>query len=160
MTVAEVAPVVAAASAVVAAVLTGINLYLTGKRQHVSWTRLALEKSCVDFLTAHYEHWDSCYELEAVSAGEVSHRSEPELREALREADRIMMECVTRFRVLTSPTLVRSARALRDLNTTRWDQLDAGLELGGQDLELRSEAHERARDRFVTASQQVLQIGR
>lgn len=159
MTGQELAPIVAAAAAVVAAALTGINLYLSGKRQHVSWTRQALEKSCVDFLTAHYEHWDSCAALEALADGSRSHQGESELRESLLDSDRTMRQCITRFRVLTSQALVTSALELHRYNVARRERLDATSTSVARPEPL-SEGRKRCRNQFVEAAQRTLRIAR
>jgi hypothetical protein len=46
---------VAAIAAVVVAVLTAVNLWVTGRREQRTWVRTALEGAFVDVLTASYQ---------------------------------------------------------------------------------------------------------
>lgn len=159
MTLQQMAPFLSAGAATLAAVLTALNLWLTGRRAHVAWTRSALEHAFVDFLTAHYDHWDACSDVTRLMSGKHTHHTEDQLLERAREADSQMMRCITRFRVLASPTLAKTALELRRFNATDFQAIEEG-DLESLVAARATAAHGRktARDNFVTSSQAVLGI--
>jgi hypothetical protein len=136
------APYVAAIAAVIAAVLTAVNLILTGKREQQTWVRSALESAFVDFLTASYNHKDACKRIVALrSAGRGdSARSLESPRRLLRvrpalhgqpesqsdaeeaawssidEARQAMLDCISKLRVLSSDATAELARAVLQRN--------------------------------------------
>ena len=118
----------------------------------------------VDFLTAHYDHWDACNGVIRLHSGLFGHSSEADLVSTAREADTTMMRCVTRFRVLASPHMAKTALALRRFNDDDLDAIEKALMEGGyvETLMATREAidrdREQARDTFVDQARQVLRI--
>ena len=104
--------ILSATAATVAAVLAGLNLWLTGRRQRVSWARSALESAFVDFLTAVYDAKRASREIGRLKDGGVSHKTEADWRADLEAYHDVMMQCVTRFRVLASDDMAETAIAL------------------------------------------------
>ncbi len=164
----EWVPFVSAGAASLAALLAGINLWLTGKRADISWRRSALEHAFVDFLTAHYDHWDACNGVIRSHSGLSGHSSEADLVSTAREADTTMMRCVTRFRVLASPQMAKTALALRRFNDDDLDAIESGsikaliedghVETSMATREAIDREREQARDTFVDQARQVLRI--
>lgn len=58
-----------AGAAAIAATLAGVDLYLTGRRDQLNWTRSALESACVDFLTANCDTHEACREIARLREG-------------------------------------------------------------------------------------------
>ncbi len=113
MSVQDWAPFISAGAASLAAVLAGTNLYLAGHREHLLWTKSALEQALVDFLTAHYDHLDACRDIAQPAMGRAKKTSDGDALQKAREADSVMMSCITRFRVLVSDDLAKTALNLR-----------------------------------------------
>src|SRR3712207_2779372 len=102
MSVHQWATVASAAAATAAAVLAGVNLRLTGRREHLSWMRSALEATFVDFLSASYDHRAASRETVKVRRGGESAGSDAEWRQVAVEANDIMMKAIARGRELAS----------------------------------------------------------
>src|SRR5664279_4063169 len=91
-----------AVAASTAAVLAGLNLWLTGRRSQVSWARSALEEAFVDFLTAFCDHKVCAREIANLKVNRSSHKTETECQLRAEEPHDVMMNCVTRCRMLAA----------------------------------------------------------
>src|SRR5664279_4220264 len=96
----DVAAVFSGVAATVAAVLSGLSLYVSGRREHLKWVRAALEVAFVDFLVASYKHRAICRDLARHQVGingpidaAQALRDATELRAGAAEAHQVMMEC-------------------------------------------------------------------
>jgi hypothetical protein len=165
----DVLALFSAGAAASAAVLSGLTLYLSGRREHLKWARSALEEAFVKFLTASYAHRVACRDLarlqEAGRAGDSGRSAQPSnsedaLRATAAQAHRVMMECVTRFRVLAGDTIAEAALALHEFN-------DQDMELVNQSggaAELLAKGHvpgdpfSLQRDVLIRKAQEVLGI--
>ena len=114
MSVQQWATLASAAAASIAAILAGINLRLTGRREHLSWVRSALEATFVDFLTASYDHLAASRETVRLRQGCESRRTEEEWRQTASAAYEVMMKAVTRIRVLASDRMAELALGLHE----------------------------------------------
>ena len=115
-----------AGAASIAAVLAGINLWATGRREQLTWVRSALEASFVDFLTACYDHISAAREIANLRDGKRSHRTEDQWRLAAEEYHQTTMNCITRFRVLASDEMATTAITLHQHLDDAMDLLDLG----------------------------------
>jgi hypothetical protein len=105
----DVVGAVTAGAAGLAAVLAGINLYVSGKRELNRWTRETLVEILVLFLDASFKHSSACRAILGESP------LQPELnrlRSAILAAHDAENEALTRLRLLAPPQVVREARAL------------------------------------------------
>lgn len=105
------ASLVSAITASVAAALTGVNLWLTGRRADLQWSRSALEAAFVDFLTASYNHRDTCNRIAALGN---TVRSTEEFVELVEATQNTMLNCITRIRVLAGDRMAGLASDLHD----------------------------------------------
>ena len=147
--------VLSAAAACLAAALAGINLYVSGRRERMRWSRDALVEVFVSFLSISFDRTSMCRSLVRRRLGEAP----PEELEALTE--RILdlhwdhNTALTRLRVLASDRVVEAAVALHAEDDAFVDLAErTKRELGEEDLE----AVRAARDRFIAAAKKNLGI--
>lgn len=153
------ATILSAVAAALAAVFAGLNLYLSGRREHVHWARDALVDTFVDFLTASYDHKFACRRLLRAAREPGTAGVSPALLEQAQQAHDQMMRCVSRLRMLTTEEVVEAALRLHEYN-------DLHYELATRPGEPPSCEEEREallpfdadRDRLVRAAKRVLSI--
>jgi hypothetical protein len=108
------ATVASAVAASVAATLAGLNLYLSGRREHTRWARDTLVDILVAFLDASFASKDAVqYALRAGRPGSLEERNFESYAEEARTAELEMRSMQTRLRLLASPAVVESAQLLR-----------------------------------------------
>jgi hypothetical protein len=159
MSVQQWATLASAAAATIAAILAGVNLRLTGRREHLGWVRSALEATFVDFLTASYDHLAASRETVKLRRGGESRRTEGEWRRAAEEANDVMMKAVTRIRVLASDRMAELALGLRDrteLEVALFKEQKYDEFVGGRPE--RIAAFHADRDVFIDEAQRLLGI--
>ena len=102
---------VTAGAAGLAAVLAGVNLYVSGRRELDKWTRETLVEIFVLFLDASFKHSTACRDIlgEAPAPPERNR-----MRRAVIAAHDAENEALTRLRLLAPPQVVNDARALLD----------------------------------------------
>lgn len=121
------APYVAAIAAVVAAVLTAVNLWVTGRREQRTWVRTALEGAFVDLITASYHHRDACRLIvESHQQGRSTPGTDNQWHAEAAEARRLMLDCVSRLRVLASNETANLAQRLIQHNELDMELIKAG----------------------------------
>jgi hypothetical protein len=107
----DITGAVTAGAAGLAAVLAGVNLYVSGRRELGKWKREALVETLALFLDASFTHGSMCHTILAEPL------PEPEvyrLREAAIAAHDNEAATLTRLRLLASAEVVDRARALID----------------------------------------------
>jgi hypothetical protein len=105
----DVIGAVTAGAAGLAAVLAGVNLYVSGRRELDKWTRETLVDTFALFLDASFKHGTVCHTILVDSP------PEPELyrlREAEIAAHNAEAAALTRLRLLAPAQVVEDARAL------------------------------------------------
>jgi hypothetical protein len=146
-------------AATLAAVLAGINLHLTGRRESVNWRRSVLERTFVDFLTASYNHRGACKHLAYLRDGHPSERTEDQLKEAAYSAHQILNDMTSRMRILAGSDITEVAIKLHKLNDEDMDLLVNGGTTEFLRLRpTRSLAYAAARDEFVDEAQKYLHL--
>jgi hypothetical protein len=108
----DLAGVVSAVAATAAALLAGLNLYVTGRRQDVVWARETLVDAFERFLTASFAVNEACREGARIHA---QNGNPEELRrvklEALTALHSAQMPTLTRIRLLSTPAAAAAANA-------------------------------------------------
>jgi hypothetical protein len=158
MSAADLATFLSAGAASLAVVLGVANLYFSGRREHLNWVRSALEAAVVEFLTASYDHFAACKQLARLQQGKPSSRTEQEVREVADRAHTVMMNCITRFRVLVSDDMAEAAIRLHEHNDKDMKMINAGD--GAKFLRERKRhlVFDTDRDLFIGTAQRVLGI--
>ena len=107
----DIAPLVSAVAATTGAVLAGITVYITGRRDESKWRREVLLETCEAFLNASFETARAGGQLAGFPAPrDAATRDEPELRISL--AYRAKMDLMTRLRILADENVVTAAEDL------------------------------------------------
>jgi tRNA A37 threonylcarbamoyltransferase TsaD len=163
----NVAAVFSGLAATVAAMLSGVTLYVSGRREHLKWVRAALEVAFVDFLVASYKHRAICRDLARHQAGVQGSvdaaqalRDASELRADAAQAHQVMMESVTRFRILAGDRAAEAALLLHDINDRDMEAVnrpDGSAELLAARAAGTAE-FERLRDALIKEARRVLGI--
>jgi hypothetical protein len=161
MSIVDLATFLSAGAASLAVILGAVNLYFTDRREHLGWARSVLEAAFVDFLTASYDHRDICRELARLQQGIDSGRSEEACRELTHQAHTVMMNCITRFRVLVSDEMAEAAIRLHEHNDMDMEMIDAGDGAAFlSDRERRRLVFNTDRDVFIKMAQKRLRVRR
>jgi hypothetical protein len=100
---------VTAGAAGLAAVLAGVNLYVSGRRELDKWTRETLIEILALFLDASFKHASAC---RAISLGALARTELDRLRSAIFAAHAEENQALTRLRLMAPPRVVRDARIL------------------------------------------------
>lgn len=103
--------VAGAATALVAAALSGINLYLTGRRETRQWLRDSVLDALTQFLDASFAR-PSRSVYEALQTPGFDGNFIDEVRERSRTAHREQNDALTRLRLLANDPVVRAAEEL------------------------------------------------
>jgi hypothetical protein len=157
------ATLLSAIAASIAAILTLLNLWFTGRREGLAWKRAALETAFVDFLTAAYANRQAAKEIAALDENRWSFRTRDEW---VRQADRsheMMLGCATRLRILASDDMAESAL---DIHSLLDDELEQLFRTPGNTTDFRATRTENLRsfrtkrDAYVRKARQVLRITR
>jgi hypothetical protein len=102
-----------AIAASVAAVLAGLNLYFSGRREHSRWARESLVEAFVTYLSASFDVGKACSGAIRQRSGGVSVE---DLKEQAEQTERtlheIQMTTLTRIRLLSTQRVTEAAQAL------------------------------------------------
>lgn len=101
---------VTAGAASLAAVLAGVNLYVSGRRELHKWTREALVEALVVFLDTSIKQSGLCANAASLSSLPDSERNR--LRRAVIATHDLQTETLTRLRLLAPSHVVTAAEAL------------------------------------------------
>ena len=154
----NIATFLLAVAASVAVVLGAANLYFTGRREHLSWARSVLEAAFVEFLTASYENYAACKGLACLQQGLESNRSEQAWRESADQTRAVMINCITRFRVLVSDEMAESAIRLRQHNDKDMEMINSGEGAAFLRERKRHMVFDPDRDVFIKMAKGVLRV--
>jgi hypothetical protein len=103
-----------AVAATIAAILTGVNLYLSRRQEDVNWARSVLIDTFGQFLEASFRSKDAVKEAYKISQSGAADRSRiATLQQEAVNAEVEMRVLQTRLRLLGSAELVEAAQALR-----------------------------------------------
>ncbi|MCZ7423789.1 hypothetical protein O7605_31640 [Verrucosispora sp. WMMA2121] len=112
--------IISAVAASLAAVLAGVNLVVSGRREHAKWARETLVEVLVDFVDASFESKDAVKHAIREGKPEVwppvddaCHRAQA------KAAERRMRTMQSRLRLLAAPRVVDAAQHLR-IETKRY----------------------------------------
>lgn len=153
------ATLLSACAATIAVVLAAFSLRVTGRREHLSWVRSALEGIFVESLNASYDHVEACKHIGQLRRGEQSHRPEAAWLDIAADAHSVMIRSVTRLRVLTSDKLAKLALELHERSDVEMEILDAGDVSGFfRDRQVRGKEFEERRSVFIAEAQRLLGI--
>lgn len=100
---------VTAGAAGLAAVLAGVNLYVSGRREFDKWTRETLVETFAVFLDASFKHASACRAIFQLSP---NMQERTRLRRAILAAHDVENETLTRLRLLAPPSVVEAAQRL------------------------------------------------
>jgi hypothetical protein len=100
---------VTAGAAGIAAVLAGVNLYVSGRRELDKWTRETLIETLSAFLDSSFDNSRTC---EAIYILSPQNQERDQLRSAIIAAHEGEIEALTRLRILAPPSLVEVALIL------------------------------------------------
>ena len=103
---------VTAGAAGLAAVLAGVNLYLSGRRELDKWTRETLVDIFALFLDASFKHASACGRILNTSPPRLERN---ELQSDIFEAHSVASQALTRLRLLAPPAVVRDAITLLEV---------------------------------------------
>jgi hypothetical protein len=145
-----------AGAAGLAAILAGVNLYVTGRREHNKWTRDTLVELFVAFLDASFKQSSACSALLRATPG----YGEPyQLRQAVLVAHDSELETLTRLRILAPSRVVAAAQALLTseylLAAATFSKRDAVTE---NDLRELYSPVQRARAEFLASTRTALRV--
>ncbi|GII24364.1 hypothetical protein [Planosporangium mesophilum] len=150
--------VLSAVAASVAAVFAGVNLYLSGRREHVKWARDALVETFRAFLDASFQSKDAVKAAVRLSWSGGDPGRLAELRREAVAVEHEMRRLQTRLRLLTSSEVVASAHALRSAVAEYVAVLDAIDPVSAEtDRELRRRLWT-LREAFIAAAKGTLAL--
>jgi len=110
---ANLTTILGAAAATLAAVFTGISLYLTGRREHNKWVRDALIDSYVTYLSVSFRSGSAAKKLVEVRKNNGSDRQRQELVKESRSCHQSLNDTLSRLRLLAGRNVVTAAESLR-----------------------------------------------
>ncbi|WP_330183196.1 hypothetical protein OHB26_05805 [Nocardia sp. NBC_01503] len=149
--------VLSAIAATVAAVLAGLNLYLSGRREQRKWIREALIDAYVQYLGASFR--GGSRKLRGLrSAGAASDILE-QARQKLEEAHTLQNENLTRLRLIAPENVVRAAEALHTADHLAWDVASSPDQSNDSEWRRSREAQREARHRFINEARRSLDLG-
>lgn len=103
---------VTAAAAGLAAILAGVNLYISGRRELDRWTREALVDIFALFLDASFKHESACGRILNTSPLQ---QERYQLQSDIFEAHSAVTQALTRLRLLAPPAVVSDSVALLEV---------------------------------------------
>ena len=110
----DLAPILGAAAAAVAAALAGLNLFVSGRHERTRWIRETLVEVYVGFLAISAERSDiAIMAIRSQRAGKDA-RELAELREQSDSAHDRHLDLLTRLRLLASAPVIRAAQDLHE----------------------------------------------
>jgi hypothetical protein len=110
----NLAPILGAAAAAVAAVLAGLNLFVSGRHERTRWIRETLVEVYVGFLAISTERSDIAIKAVRSQRAGKDARGLAELREQSDSAHGRHLDLLTRLRLLASAPVIRAAQELHE----------------------------------------------
>ncbi|WP_426513003.1 hypothetical protein ACPPVO_21550 [Dactylosporangium sp. McL0621] len=119
------AAVISAIAASIAAILTAVNLYITGRRDHTKWAREALVEVMVTFVDASFEGKDAVkYGIRDGKPNAWPPAPDAQCRIDAQAAKSQMRTMQSRLRLLSTPEILDAAQILREANAEYVKLLD------------------------------------
>jgi hypothetical protein len=151
----NLASVLSAAAATAAALLSGLNLVVSGRREDRKWARDAAVEALVAFLDASFIIGASCRKVVKLRDHGGESDEIEELREQVTAAHEVQMRNLTRLRVLSTGEVVAAAYELHEVAD---EVIDLSLDGADGDLGGAQERMSQARARMVSASREALNL--
>jgi hypothetical protein len=152
---------VSAGAASLAALLAGVNLYLSGRRERHKWAREALVEVFFTFLSASFDIGSACRRLVRARLDGAAPEELGDLVKRIDELHQVQTAALTRIRLLASGGAVESAVGLHLADHAVVDLARRTEESLAED-EFRScrelRAYRAARDDFVLAAKKAMGI--
>jgi hypothetical protein len=153
----EPASLVSAGAASLAAVLAGLNLYLSGRRERQKWAREALVEVFDTFLGTSFDTGAACRRLARARLADAPAEELADLARTIRELHGTQTMCLTRIRLLANRTAVEAAVRLHSADHAYVDLAQrTDRQLGADDPGLRMARV--ARDAFIVAAKRAMGI--
>ena len=154
----DAASTISAIGAALAALLAGLNLYYSGRREHAKWARETLAELYVAYLDASFKSSYACRQIfrrieapaTAASAGD------EELHAQIGEAHADQVATLTRLRLLSSRSVVHAAVALHEANHAFADLATAQPASSRGEMIAARDAVWQRRQEFLTAAKRTL----
>ena len=113
----SVASVLSATAASIAAVLTAINLYVTGRRERAKWAREALVDAFIAFLDESFKAKDHCKTVCRLEREyDISDEQRGQIRADIHKAIDEMYSQLSRLRLLAPQYVVGPSTSLAEAN--------------------------------------------
>ena len=150
--------ILSAIAAAIAAVLAGLGLYVSGRREHRQWLRNSLVDSYVNYLTASFESGGREV-LQARLRGEQIASLGEYLQQASKAHDR-QSDVLTRLRLIAPPAVVEAAVALHTVDHLVADTALASSAVPDNDTWQQLRQHQSsAQSAFVDQVRHSLRLG-
>jgi hypothetical protein len=160
----DVATVLSAIAATVAAALAGVNLVVLGRLEDRRWVRETATEALVAYLAASFETTTACREAVRLRATNGRPDELEEVRLRIRDAHETQMENFTRLRLVSTGDVIAAADELHEADhkvvRLSLGELDDGEDAGEDDAAM-AEARTRlglARSRMVTAARSAIRL--
>lgn len=150
--------VISAVAATVAAVLAGINIYLSRRSENVKWARETLVETFTEFLDASFASKSAAKEAARLGREEPGSPEIATLRAEAERAENRMRSLQTRLRLLTTAELVDAAAALRYAVRDYIASLDDPGGRSTEDDKAERDQLWRRRADFIAAAKKVLSL--
>ena len=154
----DITSLVSAVAATTGAVLAGVTVYISGRRDESKWRREVLLETCEAFLNASFETARAGGQLAGFPAPrDAVTRDEPELR--ISKAYRAKMDLMTRLRILADENVVMAAEDvhLADMQflaaVASWTTSPSDGEYDAARAQVQGE-----QGKFITATRSLLHI--
>jgi hypothetical protein len=149
-----------AIAAAVAAVFAGLNLYVSGRRQHSQWARQALVESLVQYMNASFDVSRACSRISRLRSEGATLSDLQALRQETEDAlHNVQLPIMTRLRLLCPPGVADAAQVLHAQDHVRLAL--AFKELAKEDLlKNAQEARREARILMINEARAALRLPR
>lgn len=154
--------VIAASAAVIAAVLSGVTLWVTGRRSETAWIRSALVDALERFAQSSFDRRRAAREVMESRREGSAPATWAALQHDCRESHRAQSDCLTRLRLLAADAVVQAAEDLA-VHDYQLEQLtlttcDAPTASDEEQWEHMRQANDAVKRKFVLAARQSLRI--
>jgi hypothetical protein len=110
----DLAPILGATAAAIAAILAGLNLFVSGRHERTKWIRETLVEVYVDFLAISAERSDIAIRAVRSRRAGKEQGALTELREQSDSAHGRHLDLLTRLRLLAIAQVIRAAQELHE----------------------------------------------
>jgi len=152
----DVIGAVTAGAAGLAALLAGVNLYVSGRRELDKWTREALVEALVVFLDASFKQSGLCASF--TSPSPLAEEGE-RLRTAVIATHDLQTDTLTRLRLLAPSRVVAAAESLHQADHELVTLCFIELVTQSEAIDARRTLIRRARQQFLESARSTLRLG-